>query len=436
MDPESRLPGTSLRGTAWLVYRLRISRHPVGPALRVLRLASECVRCGFRVRLAVDSFEGTPPEGVEVGSLDASIVESLRPGDPVILSAYAPLEILRAVQRRRIPYHADLFNLTAVELLEESGNTSPARLASERRRRCLRYLALARSAERIYVSLPEQVGILAGLGLGPDPLLTPRQLSSLPSRAILLPMGCEDPSTFGKDFPDPYPENLSGKSLFLWGGGIWRWFDLDTLLEAFRILRDRGDDANHLFFLSGVDHKGDGYAAVLEEVKGKARRAGLESVNVHFNTKAVTLDELPAYLHWCRAGIMANPETLEAFQSWRTRFLDLLWASRPLVVAGSDPLGSRMAEAKAALVRPANDAKALADAIQLLGSDDRLHDTMCAAAGALGSSLRWERVLEPFRHAITAPRAFTVPSEPMPFSWHLRYVLDLALLRLRQIGRR
>jgi len=102
----------------------------------------------------------------------------------------------------------------------------------------------------------------------------------------------------------------------------------------------------------------------------------------------------------CRAGIMGNMPTLESRMSWRTRYLDLLWAGKPLVVSGADPLAERMERRGAALITPASDPSRLADAIQRLVQDNRLVESMSKSSRSFGDEFSNKAILAPAMEAL------------------------------------
>jgi len=153
-------------------------------------------------------------------------------------------------------------------------------------------------------------------------------------------MGVSD-EPFSTGNPWPYPGAMRNRRIFLWGGGIWNWFDVPTLLEAFALLQENGSSAA-LFFLGGRRLSGrEEHERPIRAALEKASSLGILDRSVFFNERAAQPQELPGYLEHCVAGAMSNPASFESATSWRTRYLDLLWAGKPLVVSGSDPLAER-----------------------------------------------------------------------------------------------
>ncbi|HQF56761.1 MAG TPA: glycosyltransferase family 4 protein [Fibrobacteria bacterium] len=279
-------------------------------------------------------------------------------------------------------------------------------------------------AERAYVSNKLQTAFLGGAFF---PSLGPRTntfIDSLPQRIVEFPMGVSE-----APFPDvaqnPYPPALQGRPIFLWGGGIWSWFDVPTLLQAMKILADQGSDAV-LFFLGGKTLTGRiEHERPIQEALALSEHLGLLDRSVFFNERRASVSELPGFLSHSLAGVMANPSSFESLASWRTRYLDLLWAGKPLIASGSDPLGLRMADSGAARLVNAGDPSAFADAMAGLVADPDSQASMGAASQRLGRTMSWSNVARPLLEAVEDPTAFrNIPHKPSS-SWMIRYRLGV-----------
>jgi len=209
---------------------------------------------------------------------------------------------------------------------------------------------------------------------------------------------------------------------------MWPWLVLRCLVEAFALADARGSTAA-LFFLSGKDHTGiEANRRLVQTIRELASGLGVSGRSIFFNERDAGPSDLPGYVEFCHAGAMANAASLESSLAWRTRYLDLMAAGRPLVLAGDDPLGSMMSRANAALVSPSGNPQALADSICRLAQDDALTSRMGGASRELGLSLGWERTLEPFRNLLASPSTFRETHRP-GWHWLVRYALSPALAR-------
>ena len=390
----------------WILSGRAFGKGLLGPAVRLCEMARSALENGHEVHVAVLDPESDPlPQGVHLHNLRDLDLGSIRAGDGLVFGPYLPAGIAWRLLRSGLPFHLDLYCLTATEQMALWAK-SPGRARDvERAKLRKRYLLHAMAAESIQVSCLEQWMVVAGMLLSERDWSRGGLAESLTRKVVEVPMGVRE-AAFPQNSANPYPQELQGRPVFLWGGSLWNWFDLETLHQAFRLLDARGSKAA-LFFLSGGNRtERSSENAPLLWMEDKARESGLLGRGIFFNSVSVAPQELAPWLEHCRAGILTNPASLEALSSWRTRYLDLLWARKPLVVSGVDPLGSRMLQSGCALRVAAGDAPGLADIIDRLASSPELSASMGASASGLASSLSWKRNLAPFVDALADPASF------------------------------
>lgn len=402
-------------------YGLLDSDLLLGPHLRAMEMARAARDLGMEATVVVDDPGSGEREGIRFAARKGFPIPSIAPGDAVVVADAAAVRIPYFLARAGIPFHADCYGLPAPELVQIYRSWTPTHRWVDRARRNLRMQFLSHHAERIYLSHPGQTMMLAGMLFAGGQASDPEIVDTLPRRITLMPMGV--PPTSVEGARNPYPPALRNRPVFLWGGGIWAWFDVETLLQAFAEAHRRGSDAA-LFFLSGKDHSGlEIHRRTVERVWAFARETGLLDRAIFLNEHSAGARDLPGYVEHCRAGVMANPDILEATASWRTRYLDLIAGGRPLIVSGTDPLGERMTAAGAALRTPAGDVSRLADSICALAGDSGLATRMGAASLAMRDELSWNRNLEPFRELLRNPSSFRFTRRP-GLHWILRYTLS------------
>lgn len=376
----------------WIVSKERVGARSMGPVVRLLAQASAARDAGYAVTVVCPSWEREDLRGIDHAVGPDRLFADWRPGDPVVVDAYVPGRWLFRLLASEIPFDADFYCVSVPESAESFPDRDARWRRRERIRRTLKYGWILQSARRLYVSTGEQTISLAGMiAAGPDNR-SARDVGRLPARCLELPMGCFPGRGAAASPPSPYPAALQGRPILLWGGGIWPWFDLDTLLEAMASLPDR-DFGPALFFLSSSNHRPDARADdPVRLARAKAVELDLLDRNVFFNEVSVGPDELGPWLSHAVAGVMSNPDSWEARVSWRTRYLDLLSWGVPLVVSGEDPLARRMAAAGAALLSPAGDAGALRDHIAAICRDASLRSNMAHATRELSGTFADDRI--------------------------------------------
>lgn len=390
--------------TVWLLAQGSLDGIILGPTLRVVQMARLAKQAGHEVVIALEDGREGRFEEMRTCRLTPESVRVIKPKDVIVAVATLHPAIFKAILGFRLGFDLDLYGLGALEHLEMDHPYTPRQVFQSRRRLRRRYRILSEHAERIYLSDPQQLAFLGGTiiadGLRSSAILASR----LPEKSLLLPMGV--PASSPGDSPSPFPSRFADRPVFLWGGGIWSWFDIDTLLEAFRILRDRGSPAA-LFFICGSNpSKSAAHDGPVRRALETSRDLGLLDSNVAFHQTGVLPSDLPAYLQHCAAAVMSNPRRLESLGSWRTRLLDPLAYGKPVVTAGYDPLSDRLAGSGAALVSPSGDAGALADQIDRFCGSPKLRETMSDASRREAKAFSWSAIFAPWVARIADPEAY------------------------------
>lgn len=395
----------------------------LGPASRQLEIAQGGVIAGIETLLVGGSCSRTLPEGISFRDVSTFDLKEVVSSDALVVSAYMPGRWLFRLLRSNLSFHVDLYCVTATEILPSLDSLPDRKAWLQRRRRVLRYAAMCARAERIYVSNSLQISLLGGMFFGLQGRAAQRLAFEFPAKTIVAPM-TPSANPFPMGNPNPYPSELAGRPVFLWGGGIWKWFDIDTLLGAFSILLRQNSEAA-LFFLSSRNpsHHSDQDAPHVLAAE-KARSLGLLGRNVFFNDRKASPEDLPAYLEHCHAGILANGAHLESTASWRTRQLDLLWAGKPAVVAGEDPLSRLMADRGAAWLTGAGDSVGLAELVEK-SLDDRERSMKSEAANLLAAELTQRSAARFVAKELRSEGAFHGAGSPASPSWILRYVIGI-----------
>ena len=190
----------------------------------------------------------------------------------------------------------------------------------------------------------------------------------------------------------------------LWGGGIYNWFDPLTLIRAIDRLRHRQPGVRLLFM--GLRHPNPDIAEMRMAVATRdlAGELGLTGTHVFFNEGWVAYDDRQNYLLEADIGVSTHLAHLETALSSRTRILDYLWASLPVVATEGDALSDLVSSRGLGLTVPANDVDALADALFRLLDDETLRQTCRNNSAAVAAGLTWPRVLAPLVEFCRRPR--------------------------------
>ncbi len=189
--------------------------------------------------------------------------------------------------------------------------------------------------------------------------------------------------------------------LLIWGGGLYSWFDPQTLIRAVAALADRGRNVR-LFFL-GTKHPGVEEMGIVGESRKLAEELGALDRSVFFNPNWVPYAERQNYLAEAAAGVSTHHVHLETTFSFRTRILDYLWAGLPMVVTEGDGFADLVAVEGLGVVVPGEDQKALEDAIDRVLFDDEFAAACRAAVARVRVQFTWDRVLAPLVRYVANP---------------------------------
>lgn len=398
----------------WVVSKEDLGGRAMSPSVRLSSLTSAALKAGFRPKVVCTGLPPEPRGGIEFEVGISGLLDGWRPGEPVVLDAYVPGRWLHAILGSPVPFDVDFYCLSLPESAERFAEMSAAWRRRERTRRVLKYGWIARAARVLYVSTMEQGISLTGMvAAGPDNddcVFAAR----LPTRLLELPLGVPPPDEPDSTPENPYPAALRHRPIVLWGGGVWPWFDMGTILDAFSAMPDK-DDGPLLWFLSGSNNRADASADnPIAKFTSQAREMGLLGRNIFFNDIPVEPGTLRGWVHHAALGIMANPDSWEARVSWRTRYLDLVRWGVPLVAAGADPLARRMEQVGGARLVDSGNHLGLLQALLDVAEDRDLRNRMGKSLARLREDLGEEAMASRWLQSLArhdwSPRAPWSPS--------------------------
>lgn len=181
--------------------------------------------------------------------------------------------------------------------------------------------------------------------------------------------------------------------VIIWGGGIYNWFDPLTLIDAVVIARKAHPDLR-LFFL-GASHPNPNIPTMRMAVEARRRadELGLTGESVFFNESWVPYADRADYLLDADLGVSTHFEHLETAFSFRTRILDYLWASLPIISTDGDTFAEIIREHDLGRVVAPEDAEGLATAIEELLYDGAARKRIAANIAEYAQGHTWENSL-------------------------------------------
>jgi glycosyltransferase involved in cell wall biosynthesis len=190
----------------------------------------------------------------------------------------------------------------------------------------------------------------------------------------------------------------------VWGGGIYDWFDPETVIRAVgRLAPDR--PRLRLLFI-GTRHPAQGGvgAGTVARARAVAEELGLLGTVVHFHHDWVPYAERDLWLASADVGVSAHHVHLETEFSFRTRIVDYLWCGLPVVSTGGDELGDLVGAWDAGVPVAPGDVDGFAAALMPLLDDPHRRKAVGAAAQDLAGSFAWDEVVAPLVAFCAAPR--------------------------------
>jgi len=190
--------------------------------------------------------------------------------------------------------------------------------------------------------------------------------------------------------------------IMVWNGGVWDWFDPETVLAALVLLRER-DSSWHLAF-SGVgrpSHRAPMAAA--DRLREHVDRLGLHAERAVHLREWTPYEERAAALLDADLGVSAHSVSLEARFAHRARMLDLVWTRTPILCSEGDEWSDIVAaDGLGEVVRP-GDAEALAEAASRIAARGRAYYGRALEAAA--SARRWDVAAAPLVRLVEATAA-------------------------------
>ena len=221
---------------------------------------------------------------------------------------------------------------------------------------------------------------------------------------------------FGLDATPPVQQHHSIKGaiagispddkVILWGGGIYNWFDPLTLIYAVAALVKKRPNVR-LFFL-GVKHPNPNVPTMQMSVDAQklASKLGLIDSVVFFNEGWVPYEERANFILDADVGVSTHLDHLETAFSFRTRILDYLWASLPIVSTAGDTFAEIIEHHQLGQVVPPEDVDALEQALEKMLFDDDEHAATVKRVTRYSSTMTWDKVLAPLvSFCLTGERA-------------------------------
>jgi GT2 family glycosyltransferase/glycosyltransferase involved in cell wall biosynthesis len=379
-----------------------LGKNLSGPGIRAWNIASELAKHHDVTLMTLSELSAVVSDGftlTQVAPGDEKAFAKWEAWADVIIFQGHALELFSSLQKSRKRLVIDVYDPMHFEQLEQSRHLDDAAwsdlvagaatamerqfargdfflCATERQKHLYlgQLMTLGRITPSTYKDDPHLEGLIATVPFGlPD---TPPVITAPALRGVVPGIGKDD-------------------KVILWSGGLYNWFDPFTLIHAVAELSVRHPDVRLYFQGTKHPHPGVPEMPVVAESRELAATLGVLDTHVFFNDSWVAYDQRQNFLLEADLGVSTHRSHIETTFSFRTRILDYLWASLPMVVTDGDYFGDLVAEKSLGIAVPAGDVDALVRALEKMLYDEKARARATTAIAGVRGDFEWSTVLAP-----------------------------------------
>jgi hypothetical protein len=189
--------------------------------------------------------------------------------------------------------------------------------------------------------------------------------------------------------------------LLIWNGGLWGWFDPELFIRAIDLAREHVPNVRG-YFMGVRAPQSDSLSAEATRAIALADQLGLRDTHIFFNDWTPYDERQNVYLD-ATAAVSLHRAHLETRFSFRTRILDCIWASLPIVCSCGDVLAELVDDEALGLTVASGDLEAAAAAIVRVARDAELLRASRDNLGALAHRHTWSTALAPLAGWLAHP---------------------------------
>jgi glycosyltransferase involved in cell wall biosynthesis len=197
--------------------------------------------------------------------------------------------------------------------------------------------------------------------------------------------------------------------LLIWNGGIWGWFEPELFIRAIEVARLQVPNVR-AYFMGVRDPRSGELSAEAQSAIALAERLGLRDTHVFFNDWTPYDTRQNVYLD-ATAAVSFHRAHLETRFSFRTRILDCIWASLPIVCSAGDVLADLVRNEHLGITVAPGDLEAAGEALVRIASDEALRRTSRDNLTALAHRHTWSTALEPLAAWLERPSRSGAPMD-------------------------
>ena len=182
--------------------------------------------------------------------------------------------------------------------------------------------------------------------------------------------------------------------LILWNGGIWKWFDTQTLVRAMPAVLEKKPNARLVFMGKTAPPRIGTGLPEIDHLVTLSRELGLLEEHVFFQGW-VPYEERQNYLLEADVAVSLHMDHVETRFAFRTRLLDCLWTALPLVSTRGDVMADAMEQHGLARLVAPGDVDGVAKSILAWLETPNLRQECQSRAAELQPAFHWHTAAGP-----------------------------------------
>ncbi|TDP93698.1 glycosyltransferase [Labedaea rhizosphaerae] len=385
-----------------------IAERMAGPAIRAWHIADVLAQ-EHDVRLVTTNAGSAPPEArfpVMVAKV-RELPSHVDWADLVVLQGHA-LEMAQSLKKSPKIVVCDMYDPMHLELLEQGKDDTDEQreldldgvtdVVNNQLERGDFFLCASERQRHLWLGHLAAIGRLRPAIYDTDPTVR--------SLLAVAPFGLDGkpPQRTGPAIKDRLPGIGAEDKVVLWAGGVYSWFDPLTLVRAMDLISIEHADARLVFL--GMKHPNPDVPEMDIGARTRALAEQLELTGRHvfFNENWVPYNERQNWLLDADCGVTTHFEHVETTFAFRTRVLDYLWSSLPIVTTDGDAFADLVRAEGLGVVVPAEDPAALANALVKVLYNPEFAQACRERIAVVRERFTWETTLAPLVEFCRDPR--------------------------------
>lgn len=211
----------------------------------------------------------------------------------------------------------------------------------------------------------------------------------------VVPFGTSVETPVRKAPAGPVVEAGSDEFRIVWGGGLYPWYDVESLLHAVAKVAVSHPRIRLILPTGRHPNPAVNEAPYVGRVRQLSDDLGLTGKQVTFLEEWVPYDQRSSLLVDAQLGVSVHRAGVETDFAFRTRILDYIWAGLPILATAGDELAEMIRRESMGLVVPPGDVRAIAAGLERLITDGAFREECGRNARAASPQLSWPRAVAP-----------------------------------------